>query len=90
MTQARQDPHWVAMSGSYGCLPDYCEAFGSYAEALESLRVLFELEEHAALEAALASEGYAELGRDFGADYAEIIPCHCARPSVHSSGGGEP
>jgi len=50
---------FIAMSGTHGCLPDYCEVFSSRNEAIQSLVQLFNLGElHAAR---LRQDGYLEL-----------------------------
>ena len=75
-------PHYIAMSGSYGCLPDYCSCCVSVAEAVDSLSDLFELEEEA--EGELRSALYIDLTRDHGAQYAEVVECNCLFPFEHS------
>jgi hypothetical protein len=83
--------HWIAMSGSHGCLPDNCEVFETRKGAVDSLVSLFELGRTRA--ARLKKTGYLELtlspieqAQDvsFGADYCEITQCDCDNPLEHS------
>ena len=84
--------HYIAMSGSHGCLPDHCEVFETYADAVADLVQLFELGRTRA--ARLKKNSYLELvpspieSRDeefgWGAEYCEIQTCDCDEPAVHS------
>ncbi len=74
--------HFIAMSGSHGCLPDFCQSYGSPESAAEAIGQLFELEPVDVRW--LGNRGYLELGGpEYSADYAEIIGCNCATPSDH-------
>jgi hypothetical protein len=84
-------PHYIAMSGQHGCLPDHCEVFESKKDAVQDLGQLFELGRTRA--ARLRKDSYLELtpnpieerqGEDFGAEYCEITECDCDNPLVHS------
>ncbi len=84
-------PHYIAMSGQHGCLPDHCEVFESKKDAVQDLVQLFELGRTRA--ARLRKDSYLELipnpieekqGEDFGAEYCEITECDCDNPIVHS------
>src|SRR6266404_7398863 len=84
-------PHYIAMSGQHGCLPDHCEVFESNKDAVQDLVQLFELGRTRA--ARLRKDSYLELipnpieekqGEDFGAEYCEIAVCDCDNPLVHS------
>ena len=84
--------HYIAMSGSHGCLPDHCEVFETYADAVADLVQLFELGRTRA--ARLKKNSYLELvpspieSRDeefgWGAEYCEIQTCDCDKPAVNS------
>lgn len=83
--------HYIAMSGSHGCLPDNCEVFDTRKAAVDSLVSLFELGR--TRKARLNKNGYLELvaspieqAQDvsFGAAYCEITECDCDNPAQHS------
>lgn len=83
--------HYIAMSGSHGCLPDHCEVFESYADAVTDLVDLFELGR--TRKARLRKDSYLELtpspieqAQDvsFDAEYCEITECDCDNPAQHS------
>jgi len=84
-------PHYIAMSGMHGCLPDHCEVYESYKDAVSDLVQLFELGR--TREARLRKNSYLELtpnpveekqGQDFGAEYCQVETCDCDNPLVHS------
>lgn len=74
--------HFIGMSGSRGCLPDFCDVFTNSYDAVEELARMFDLsaERKVTLKAAL----YIDLDPDAGAEYAEIQICHCETPEIHS------
>ena len=88
-------PHFIAMSGPHGCLPDHCEVYRTRSEAIQDLAGLFELGRTRV--AQLRANNYLELIRtpieqaqfldDFGAEYCEIQTCDCSDPSAHSDNG---
>jgi hypothetical protein len=87
----RVAPHYIAMSGHHGCLPDHCEVFESRKDAVEDLTQLFELGR--TRKARLHRDSYLELtaspievaqGHSFGAEYCEIETCDCDNPLTHS------
>ncbi len=87
----RVQPHYIAMSGQHGCMPDHCEVFDTHGEAVEDLTQLFELGR--TRKARLRKDSYLELtpnpveenqGEDFGAEYCEVTRCDCDNPLVHS------
>lgn len=84
--------HFIAMSGSSGCLPDYCEVYQGTEEglaaAVEGLDNLFELTKEQLR--VLRKNRYLNLGAGAGADYCEVIRCLCATPGVHSEDGKVP
>lgn len=77
--------HYIAMSGSHGCLPDYCECHVRKSDAVSDLVSLFELDD--VQERMLFEGDYLELrGAEDGAAYCEIVVCECDDPSIHSDG----
>lgn len=74
--------HYIAGSGSYGCLYDCCTVHETESEAISALMERFELtgKRWASL---LSEAAYADLPRDAGADYCEIVECNCDNPSQH-------
>lgn len=83
--------HYIAMSGSYGCIPDHCEVFETLTDAVEDLVQLFELGKDRAIR--LRDNRHIQLelspvernqGRHFGAEYCEIHTCACDTPEIHS------
>jgi hypothetical protein len=74
--------HFIAMSGTHGCLPDYCSVNESAEAAAEALGYIHELGPRDVRR--LGNAGYLELGGpETGADYAQIIGCSCETPEVH-------
>ena len=79
--------HFIAMSGSHGCLPDHCQSYTTLASAVDDLTELFGLGR--TRRARLKAELYLELTPtfeedEFGAEYCEIHTCECATPEVHN------
>ena len=78
--------HYIAMSGSAGCLPDYCEVYPGTKEgldgAVEGLATLHEL--NRTQRAILRSGFFLRLKSGTGADYAQIEQCNCSDPQIHS------
>ena len=77
--------HYIAMSGSHGCLPDHCEIYETRDGAIEDLASLFGLGRRRI--ATLKRYGSLELGRRDGAEYCEVTQCDCDDPAVHSDSG---
>ena len=78
--------HWIAMSGSVGCLPDHCEVYQEVEGAVEDLVSLFDLNKKQ--EEALRNRHFLNLrGAEDGADYASISGCECADPGIHTEEG---
>lgn len=75
--------HYIAMAGLHGCLPNSCEVYDTYQDAVDSLVSLHELGKKRA--AALKRDGSLELniGRDDN-EYCEVEKCACSEPQVHS------
>lgn len=74
--------HYIAGSGSYGCLYDQSSVHESYADAVSALSDLFELGR--IRRAKLNRDGHLELNtRKDGANYCEVTTCHCGNPTDH-------
>jgi len=92
MPTKKNKPHYIAMSGSHGCLPDHLACFKKYSEAVRDLIDVFQLPRYGVKAAELRKCGYVELdeadwpGRNehrYGAEYAEIQKCNCDHPKIH-------
>lgn len=92
MPTKKNKPHYIAMSGSHGCLPDHLACFKKYSEAVRDLIDVFQLPRYGVKAAELRKCGYVELdeadwpGRNehrYGADYAEIVKCNCSNSEIH-------
>lgn len=74
--------HYLAMSGSSGCLPDHLQSCDDWQEAVDDLTGLFELSEQATT--MLQVHGILALDPTTdGADYCEIVACDCAASHLH-------
>jgi hypothetical protein len=78
--------HYIAGSGSHGCLYDQCSYHEDYNSAVESLAETFELGR--TRKARLKKNGYLELvpgiaEDSFGAEYCEVTSCDCGNPLEH-------
>lgn len=73
--------HFIAMNGSFGCLPDYCDVFLDRASATEALADNLELEPTQAR--ALLITGFVNCTPGQGADYAQVEECKCPSPHEH-------
>ena len=81
--------HWIAVSGSHGCLPDSCNAYETYQDAVDSLVDMFSLGR--TRKARLFADRTLELKpRIDGAEYCEIIQCSCSSPWDHCDAGPDP
>lgn len=80
--------HFIALSGDHDCIPDYCQAYVTRQEAVDSLAEMFDLGR--TRKARLAHDGYLELSkqRGDGAEYAEITACDCGQPWQHGDDDG--
>src|SRR5262245_4643830 len=74
--------HYIAMGGTYGCLPDNCSALEKMSAAVETLTNIYELSQRQQRD--LRKFGYSNLKHDQGGDYCEISECQCREPWVHS------
>ena len=75
--------HYIAMSGSYGCIPDNIATFERKADAIYHIICTFELALYGRKADDLRKTGYTDLGGDYGADYAEIVKCNCSNSEIH-------
>ena len=80
--------HYVAMAGLHGCIPQHCEVYKTYNEAVDDLASLHDLGRRR--RRSLRRNGYLKLDvcRD-GNEYCEIRECDCQEPQAHSSEGGD-
>ena len=89
MTNTDKHTHWIAMSGSHGCLPDSCNAYETYQDSVDSLAELFSLGR--TRKARLFADRILELKpRIDGAEYCEIVRCSCSSPWDHCDAGQDP
>ena len=79
----KKNVHYVGMAGLHGCLPNYCNSYDSYQDAVEDLASLHELGK--GRKGQLKKNGYLELNlhRD-GNEYCEIEECNCEDPECHN------
>jgi hypothetical protein len=84
--------HYISLSGSSGCLPEYCEAYEGTEEgfeaAVEGLDNLFELTKDQLK--VLRKRRFLYLGGGYGADYCQVTTCECETPSDHFEDGVVP
>ena len=78
--------HFIAGSGSHGCLYDSCTVHESVGAAVDELCERFNL--GTTRRKTLRTFGYLELvptfaEDSFGADYCEIVECNCGNPTIH-------
>ena len=86
--------HFIAMSGTFGCIPDNITTFPTYSEAVQHLIDVFDLPPYGKKANELRECGYVTLDedggpnsseiREFGADYAEIVKCECNNIGIHN------
>ena len=76
--------HFIAMSGSYGYLPDNVTVFERKSEAVNHIINTFELALYGRKADDLRKTGYTDLGGDYGADYAVIVRCTCDNVEIHN------
>lgn len=88
--------HWIAMAGlSGGYMPNYCDVFEEYENAVQSLADIHDLGKTRTMR--LRKNGYLSMnmnGTDGeiglppqpadGNEYCEIIECDCDEPHIHS------
>jgi hypothetical protein len=94
MTIKKNKPHYIAMNGNHGYLPDHITAFPNYSEAVQHLIDVFDLPPYGKKAKKLRECGYVTLDedggpnsseiRDFGAEYAEIVKCKCGNIGIHN------
>lgn len=78
--------HYIAMSGDYGCIPDYCESYDTLRDAASGLCQVFDRPtSQGKMYRTLLRDRYIDLNpRKDGASYAEIDECNCDDPNDHS------
>lgn len=76
--------HYILMSGSRGCLPDYCSSYESREDAVFAFTLLFGLKARHELVKRLKRDNYVVLPKGWGSDYVEIQECDCHTPEVHN------
>ena len=89
-----KNEHFIAMSGTFGCIPDNIAAFPKYSEAVQYMIDVFDLPPYGKKAKKLRECGYVTLDedggpnsseiRDFGAEYAEIVKCKCGNIGIHN------
>jgi len=82
-------PHYIAMGGSYGCLPDNCAVYKTPKDAVEGLNSIYELSTRQVRE--LRRTGSVLLTRGQGGEYYEWSECkwsecNCPEPWIHDDG----
>lgn len=77
-------PHYIAMNGSYGCIPDSCNVYVERTDALRSLEDLLELRGRQAKE--LDETGHVACTPAQGAAYCSVSTCTCQAPWEHQDG----
>lgn len=80
--------HYIAISGASGCLPDSCNAYETYQDAVDALTDLFDLGR--TRKARLFANNILKLSPRDGADYCEIQTCNCSKPWEHCDAGNDP
>lgn len=73
--------HFIAMNGSYGCLPDACYVLRTRKDAVDTLADSLELSKRQKAE--LRQTGSVNCTRSQGADYCEVTECSCSTPWIH-------
>ena len=90
--------HFIGMAGLHGCIPNFCDVYASFDDAVESLCLIHELGPRSKFRKELKRTGYTELHlNDYmvggiqmeghGNEYAEISVCDCDTPEIHSDSG---
>jgi len=77
--------HYIGMAGLRGCMPNYCELYETYDDAVESLCLIHELGPYSKFRRELKRDGFVELNLHVhGNAYAEVVECECDEPWIHS------
>jgi len=84
--------HWIAMAGMRGCMPHYCEAHRTKADAVEDLLVIHDDAEvgRPRVKSQLTRKGDTWACIDlhkWGNEILEVVCCDCDEPWVHSDSG---
>jgi len=76
--------HYVAMSGLMGCLPDTCQSFNHFNDAVEFLAELWEDDHN--IESDLRQYSYWERNlNEHDLMCCEIVECDCNNPECHNN-----
>lgn len=102
MTTEEARKHFIGMAGLHGYIPNYCDVYATFDDAVEGLCQIHDLGPRSRFRRELKKFGYVELRlhskqinggfwvEGHGNEYAEIIECECAEPWVHSDDGESP
>ncbi len=83
MNDTTRPVHFIGMAGLHGYLPQTCDVYDTYDDAVDSLADLHELGKRRRAE--LRRDGFLELNiRRDGNEYCEITECDCDDPECHS------
>jgi hypothetical protein len=76
--------HYIAMSGSFGCLPDWTATAETRDEALDVALDMWGEHMRAPEDTESLKEfGFLALPSGVGAEYVEVTACDCTDPSIH-------
>lgn len=101
MNEQPNRKHFIGMAGLHGCIPNFCDVYATFDDAVESLCQVHDLGPRSRFRRELKKFGYVELRLNdekiggivlegHGNEYAEIIECECDEPWVHSDSGESP
>ena len=77
------NPHYIAMAGLKGYLPNVCQSFEDRLSAVTFLHDIHNLPYRKITE--LKREGYIDLDlHRYGNEYCEITECDCDNPEIHN------
>lgn len=79
--------HFIAMNGSFGCIPDACYVLRTRKDAVDTMKDSLELSRRQTTE--LRQTGSVNCTRSQGADYCEISECDCKEPWTHDENASE-
>lgn len=77
--------HFIAMGGTYGCLPDNCSAYHTKEDAIEGLNLIYELDEDQVKN--LEVSNYTNLTPEQGGQHCTVSECNCDEPWEHDEFG---
>lgn len=80
---AKLNCHFIAMSGLQGYLPDTCQSFDHFKDALDFLVDLWS--DYRGVKSSLKKYHYWERNENqYDLTYCEIVECDCDNPSIHN------